>query len=176
MYWALKVKTALFLACIFTVTTLDLTKVANRIPASTSHQYSCIDLIKPFLETHQDSELIEFARSLPDQSIIWSGGSRRDPLYNAQHHFDKHGKEFPEFKSSLEYVKFTHEFMTNPPDGTLHHLRYDGDQYFYHPETETFGVMNRDGVPKTLFRPDPKKHRYESNLEYYRMKAGIELQ
>lgn len=176
MNWRLKIKISLLLACLFTATTLDFTKVTNRLPASSSHQYSCVELIKPFFEKHQGSELTEFASSLPDKSILWSGGPKRDPLYNAQHHFDKHGKEFPEFKSSLEYVKFTHEFMINPPDGTLHHVKYNGDQYFYHPETEIYGVMNRDGVPKTLFRPDPKKHKLKSNLEYYLMNAGIELQ
>jgi pyocin large subunit-like protein len=37
----------------------------------------------------------------------------------------------------------------------------------FDPETDYFGVMTKDGTPKTFFKPDPAQHGYESNLDYF---------
>lgn len=48
--------------------------------------------------------------------------------------------------------------MNNPPEGTLSKVRPNGDTVFYNPKTNTFAVKTADGVPKTMFRPDPAEH------------------
>ncbi|HFD9223632.1 TPA: hypothetical protein ACF632_005383 [Salmonella enterica] len=65
-------------------------------------------------------------------------------------HWDKHKTEFPEYQNSKQYVDAAHNFVTNPPVGTLTKTR-----------------KNADGVPKTMFRPDPADHGYPTNLDYF---------
>jgi pyocin large subunit-like protein len=42
-----------------------------------------------------------------------------------------------------------------------------GDKLVYHLPSNTFGVMNAAGEPKTMFKPDPSKHGYPTNLDYF---------
>jgi len=65
----------------------------------------------------------------------------------------KHGAEFPEFLNAKQYVKGAWKFMHKSPTGTLIKKRANGDILKYHPKTNTFGVMNSSGVPRTIFRP-----------------------
>jgi len=44
--------------------------------------------------------------------------------------------------------------MHNPPKGTLSKLRSNGDKILYNEKSNIFGVMTKDGVPRTMFRPD----------------------
>ena len=85
---------------------------------------------------------------------IWSATKDLTPVENAYSHFLKHGGEFPEFLNSKQYVEGAQKFLTNSPEGTLTKMRMNGDMLKYHPPTNTFGVMNGNGVPKTLFRPN----------------------
>lgn len=57
------------------------------------------------------------------QRLAWAEGAI-GPRYfssveNAFKHYLKHRKEFPEFKNAVEYVRYAHKFMKNPPKGTL---------------------------------------------------------
>jgi len=98
---------------------------------------------------------------------IWSEGKFKDSVKNAFKHFNDHGKEFPEVNNALEYVEKAHEFMKNPPTGTLTKTRLNGEKVFYHQSTETFAVQGVDGAPKTMFKPNPEIHKYPTNLEYF---------
>ena len=84
---------------------------------------------------------------------IWTSTKKLSPAENAFGHFKKHGSEFPEFFNSKQYVQGVKNFMNNSPIGTLMKRRANGDILKYHPETNTFGVMNSSGVPKTMFKP-----------------------
>ena len=53
------------------------------------------------------------------------------------------------------------------PYGTLSKTRSNGDRILYHPESNTFGIESAQGIPKTMFKPDPNIHRRASNLEYF---------
>lgn len=100
-------------------------------------------------------------------SQIWTETKKADPVSNAYGHWDKHKSEFPEFQNSKQYVDATHDFVRNPPNGTLSKTRSNGDTIYYNPSTNTFAVKNADGTPKTMFRPDPADHGYKTNLDYY---------
>jgi filamentous hemagglutinin len=57
--------------------------------------------------------------------------------------------------------------MTNPPAGTLTIIRKNGDTIYYNPSSNIFAVKNAEGVPKTMFKPDPVDHGYPTNLDYF---------
>lgn len=99
------------------------------------------------------------AKNAPTKPI-WSSTKSKSSVENAFEHWKNHGAEFPEFQNSKQYVEGAKNFMNNPPGGTLFKTRANGDQLFYNPESNIFGVQNVDGAPRTLFRPD-------AGLEYW---------
>ena len=98
---------------------------------------------------------------------IWTETKKSEPVNNAYGHWTKHSKEFPEYQNAKQYVDAAHNFVTNPPAGTLTTTRKNGDTIYYNPSSNTFAVKNADGVPKTMFRPEPADHGYPTNLDYF---------
>lgn len=84
---------------------------------------------------------------------IWSSTSKLSSVKNAFGHWKKHAAEFPEFVNAKQYVEGAKNFLNNSPAGTLMKTRANGDILKYHPGTNTFGVMDATGVPRTMFRP-----------------------
>lgn len=84
---------------------------------------------------------------------IWTKGGKLSGVENALGHWKKHGNEFPEFQNAKQYVDGAKDFFKNSPSGTLMKIRPDGDVLKYHQKTNTFGVMDATGVPRTMFRP-----------------------
>ncbi|CAI2408423.1 hemagglutinin repeat-containing protein [Serratia plymuthica] len=91
---------------------------------------------------------------------IWTATKKADPVANAYGHWDKHKKEFPEYQNAKQYVDAAHNFMTIPPMGTLTKTRPNGDTLYYNPTTNTFASKDKNGVPRTMFKPD-------KGLEYW---------
>lgn len=58
-------------------------------------------------------------------------------------------------------------FLRTPPGGTLTRVRANGDVVRWHPSSNTFGVMDAGGAPRTFFRPDPFVHGYANNWDYF---------
>ncbi|MBS0274630.1 MAG: hypothetical protein JSR55_09560 [Proteobacteria bacterium] len=87
------------------------------------------------------------------QNLVWSPG-RDGPARNAEEHWEKHARDFPEFHSVLEYERAALAFVTSPPPGTLTKTDDRGDTLFYDPATNTFAVRDAQGEPRTFFRPD----------------------
>ena len=85
--------------------------------------------------------------------VVWSHG-HNGGSQNAQEHWEKHGREFPEFHSAEEYEQGALRFVTHPPPGTLTKSRENGDALYYDPATNTFAVKDRSGEPRTFFRPN----------------------
>ncbi|OCG31423.1 hypothetical protein A9G33_05150 [Gilliamella sp. Choc3-5] len=98
---------------------------------------------------------------------IWTETSKKESVKNAYDHWDKHKHEFPEFQNSKQYVDATHNFVRNPPEGTLTKVRENGDTLYYNPSTNIFAIKNADGTPRTMFKPNPADHGYKTNLEYF---------
>ncbi len=91
---------------------------------------------------------------------IWTETKKAEPVGNAYGHWTKHGKEFPEYQNAKQYVDAAHNFMTNPPPGTLTKTRPNGDTLYYNPVTNVFASKDINGVPRTMFKP-------EKGLEYW---------
>jgi hypothetical protein len=95
---------------------------------------------------------------------IWTG---RAPAKNAYKHYQDHGTQF-QSQNAVHYYKQTKHFLHNPPKGTLTKVRPNsGEIVRYHPGSNTFAVMTKRGIPKTMFKPDPNKHGYKTGLDYF---------
>jgi filamentous hemagglutinin len=107
------------------------------------------DLFKPFFEA------------------IWSSNNKKTSVENAFGHWQKHKQEFPDIKNAKQYVESTKDFIDNPPPGALTKIRPNGEKVVYDPATNTFAASLPTGEPKTMFKPDPTKHGYSTNLDYF---------
>ncbi|MCZ6804625.1 MAG: putative Ig domain-containing protein [Proteobacteria bacterium] len=84
---------------------------------------------------------------------LWSSTKGKSAVENAFGHFKKHKSEFPEFQNAKQYAEGTKKFLNNPPKGILTKTNSRGDTLRYDPNTNTFGVLSKDGAPRTMFRP-----------------------
>jgi hypothetical protein len=98
---------------------------------------------------------------------IWTATRNKSSVENAYGHFVKHGGEFDDVQNSLQYVRKARGWFDNPTSTTLSRTRSNGDVVRFDPETDYFGVMTKDGTPRTFFRPDPAQHGYPTNLDYF---------
>ncbi len=107
------------------------------------------------------------AGALSKVGSIWTARKNVTSVENAFGHFGKHGDEFDGIQNSLQYVRKARGWFDNPTSTTLSRTRKNGDVVRFDPATDYFGVMTKDGTPKTFFRPDPAKHGYPTNLDYF---------
>lgn len=96
----------------------------------------------------------------------WSFTKKLTAPENALAHWTKHGTEFPEYSNASQYVEAAQNFVNSPPYSVLTKVR-NGDTILYDPVSNTFAVRAIDGVPRTMFRPDPSKHGYPTNMDYF---------
>ncbi len=66
--------------------------------------------------------------------------------------FERNGADFGA-TSAEDYLVKVRAFTTRPPAGTDRAERPNGDVLLYQASTNTFAVVSRDGVPKTMFKP-----------------------
>ena len=67
--------------------------------------------------------------------------------------FERNGSDFGA-RSASDYLAKVTAFIEQPPRGTERVERPNGDVLLYQASTNTFAVVSRDGVPKTMFKPD----------------------
>ncbi|WGT61494.1 hemagglutinin repeat-containing protein [Variovorax paradoxus] len=103
-------------------------------------------------------------------ATAWTVGKAGSMENNATGHWIKHGTEFPEFPSLAQYAEAAQNFVVNPPIGTLTKTARNGDVLLYDVSTNTFAVRTADGVPRTMFRPDPAAHGFRSNIDFWNSK------
>jgi hypothetical protein len=66
--------------------------------------------------------------------------------------FERNGADFGA-ATAQDYLAKVDAFTTRPPAGTERVERPNGDVLLYQASTNTFAVLSRDGVPKTMFKP-----------------------
>ena len=66
--------------------------------------------------------------------------------------FERNGADF-DAATPDAYLAKIEQFTRNPPSGTERVERPNGDVLLYQASTNTFAVVSRDGVPKTMFKP-----------------------
>lgn len=84
---------------------------------------------------------------------MWSPSRRYSAEENAERAFERNGEAFGA-RSLDQFVKQAHDFVDHPPAGTLTLTRANGDTLFYDPKGNVFAVANKDGAPRTMFKPD----------------------
>jgi pyocin large subunit-like protein len=97
---------------------------------------------------------------------MWTRTNSRTATQNAFRHFRDHGADFGA-RNAVDYVTQAQQFFRSPPAGRLTRVRANGDVVRYNPNTNTFGVMNASGAPRTFSKPDPSVHGYRTNLDYF---------
>ena len=113
--------------------------------------------IRTALKKFQNIRAVRRAAKSVDKQL-WSPGRWKSNPKNALKHFNKHKDEFPGVRNAKEYVEAAKKFMTDPPVGTYTRVREPGgDILRYDPASGTLGIMTKDGVMKTMFKPDPAK-------------------
>lgn len=66
--------------------------------------------------------------------------------------FERNGADFGA-RTPQDYLARVQAFTSRPPAGTDRVERPNGDVLLYQASTNTFAVVSRDGVPKTMFKP-----------------------
>ena len=88
-----------------------------------------------------------------DGKPIWSASRRGTAEENAQRSFERNGADF-DAKTIDAFIRKAHAFVENPPAGTQRQTRSNGDTMLYDAKSNVFAVVNRDGAPRTMFKPD----------------------
>lgn len=66
--------------------------------------------------------------------------------------FERNGADFGA-RSAEDYLARVQTFTSRPPADAERVERPNGDVLLYQASTNTFAVVSRDGVPKTMFKP-----------------------
>jgi pyocin large subunit-like protein len=87
-----------------------------------------------------------------DGEAKWAATKRYSAEEGAQRTFERNGEDFG--AGSVDaFVRKAHDFVTDPPAGVEKIEKANGDVLFYDARSNTFAVANRDGLPKTMFKP-----------------------
>lgn len=88
-----------------------------------------------------------------DGKPVWAPSRRNSAEDGAKRAFERNGESF-DARSLDQFIGKAHAFVGHPPKGTLTLTRSNGDTLFYDPKANIFAVANKDGAPRTMFKPD----------------------
>ncbi len=83
---------------------------------------------------------------------LWAANKKHSAQENADYHFKRDG-EAVDAKSEDDFLTKVHAFVDAPPKGTETLTRSNGDKLMYDAKANLFAVVDRDGAPRTLFKP-----------------------
>ena len=88
-----------------------------------------------------------------DGKPVWAPSRKSSAEEGAQRAFERNGEAFGADNIN-QFVSKAHAFVGHPPKGTETLVRRNGDTLFYNPKANIFAVANKDGAPRTMFKPD----------------------
>ncbi|WP_374275925.1 S-type pyocin family protein [Brevundimonas sp.] len=88
-----------------------------------------------------------------DEKPIWTSNRRNSSAENLDRIYKRNGAAFGASDAG-DFAGKAQAFIDAPPGGTETISRVNGDTLYYHAATNTFAVANREGVPRTMFKPD----------------------
>ena len=91
-------------------------------------------------------------RKVDDGKPMWASNRTRGGEDNAQKQFERNGQDFAAANLG-DYVRKAHAFVDAPPKGALTVSRRNGDVLYYDPKANIFVVADRQGAPRTMFKP-----------------------
>jgi pyocin large subunit-like protein len=83
---------------------------------------------------------------------MWAANKKHTAQENADYHFKRDG-EAVGATSEDDFLTKVHAFVDHPPKGTETLTRSNGDRLMYDPQGNLFAVVDKDGAPRTLFKP-----------------------
>jgi len=83
---------------------------------------------------------------------IWAANKNHTGQENADYHFKRDGDVFGSTTED-DFLTKVHAFVDNPPQGVLVLTRANGDKLMYDPKGNIFAVADKNGAPRTLFKP-----------------------
>ena len=83
---------------------------------------------------------------------MWAANKKHTAQENADYHFKRDG-EAVGATSEDDFLTKVHAFVDSPPKGTETLDRPNGDKLLYDPKANLFAVVDKDGAPRTLFKP-----------------------
>jgi pyocin large subunit-like protein len=121
-------------------TSLASTRSDNTAPRSTG-------------ETRSSSRVSDAdVRKSDDGKPMWASNRTRGGEENAQKQFERNGGDFSA-ASVEDYVRKAHAFVDAPPKTVQTVSRRNGDVLLYDPKANVFAVADREGAPRTMFKP-----------------------
>ena len=83
---------------------------------------------------------------------MWAANKKHSAQDNADYHFKRDGDALGA-ASEDDFLTKVHAFVDAPPKGTEILTRSNGDRLMYDPKANLFAVVDKDGAPRTLFKP-----------------------
>jgi pyocin large subunit-like protein len=83
---------------------------------------------------------------------LWAANKKHTAQENADYHFKRDG-EAVGATSEDDFLAKVHAFVDSPPKGTETLTRSNGDRLMYDARANLFAVVDKDGAPRTLFKP-----------------------
>lgn len=90
---------------------------------------------------------------LVDGKPIWAASRRYSAQESAEHAYARNGAAFGAH-SLDDYVRQARAFVEHPPKGVETLTRQNGDTLYYDEANNIFAVADKDGSPRTMFKPD----------------------
>jgi pyocin large subunit-like protein len=107
---------------------------------------------------------------------LWAANKRHTAQENADYQYKKDGEALGA-SSEEDFLTKVHAFVDHPPKGTEVLTRANGDKLMYDKASNLFAVVDKDGAPRTLFKPnegpaywDKQKDDLKSGDDGYRSK------
>ena len=82
----------------------------------------------------------------------WAASRRSSAGEAAERQFERNGADFGADDVGA-YVSKARAFVTRPPRGVQTVTRANGDTLYYDPAANVFAVADKDGAPRTMFKP-----------------------
>jgi pyocin large subunit-like protein len=83
---------------------------------------------------------------------MWAANKKHTAQENADYHYKRDGDAVGA-TSEEDFLAKVHAFVDNPPKGVQTLTRSNGDKLMYDAEANLFAVIDKDGAPRTLFKP-----------------------
>ena len=83
---------------------------------------------------------------------MWAANKKHTAQENADYHFKRDGEALGA-ASEDDFLTKVHAFVDAPPKGAESLTRANGDRLLYDPKSNLFAVVDKDGAPRTLFKP-----------------------
>jgi hypothetical protein len=83
---------------------------------------------------------------------LWAANKKHSAQENADYHFKRDGDAVAA-TSEDDFLTKVHAFVDSPPKGVKTLTRSNGDKLMYDAKANLFAVVDKDGAPRTLFKP-----------------------